>query len=189
MVSQRAKSILTLFGIATVCALFTRFVLIENFRISSDSMSPTLMTGDLVFVWKSAYGLRLPFTNYELVKFRKPTIGEIVAFSLPDQTAKTFVKRVAALEGETVKIHEGKLLVNNQVRADLGPEDKVKDYGPVDIPAGYFFALGDNRTDSIDSRSFGPIPNFCLKGVVSLIWMSINGHGGLRRDRIGIWPK
>jgi signal peptidase I len=203
---------------ATVFALLIRLFLLEDFRIASPSMYPSLITGDLVFVSKFDFNLHLPFSTYEIVRFRSPRRSEIVAFSLPDRGRETYVKRVVAVEGDKVAIQKGVLIINGvpvRYRSFSGtviqPSDKKlhltweetepgikypiqiadrdpgKDYGPVDVPTGHFFALGDNRTESNDSRVWGPIPYSCLNGRVALIWLSLNPQGGLRKGRSGIW--
>jgi len=195
------------FVFATLCALFVRLVLLEGFRITSGSMYPTLFAGDLVFVSKSAFNIHVPFSNFALITLRAPERGEVVVFSLPDQSLETMVKRVVASEGDRVAFQDGTLYVND-VAAQYQPlksrplyvekfpwssypvqkpEQAPKDFGPVEVPKGHFFALGDNRTDSVDSRVWGPIPNSCLKGRVALVWLSISSAGKVIRDRIGLW--
>lgn len=208
--TRKLRSLLGVFFVATLVALAFRFVLLEDFRISSESMYPTLYHGDLVFVSKSAFNVRLPFTTYQLFTVRQPKRGEVVAFSLPESLLDTFVKRVVALEGDNVSIVDGVLKVNNvpaeYQQANEGSEGKIWmeqnpwakypvrldrskkiQYGPVDVPKDHFFALGDNREDSVDSRTWGPIPLSCLKGRVALVWLSVKPAGGLARDRIGLW--
>jgi signal peptidase I len=207
----RFKRYIGTFFWATLVALGVRFFFLEDFRIFSDSMSPTLLSGDLIFVAKSNFNLRIPFSSYEILKFRRPHRGEVVAFALPDHGLETYVKRVVATEGDEVSIREGLLYVNGaRVGYTEGTEaathlrwesidggapypvvwdrGQIPNYGPVQIPQGHFFVLGDNRVKSIDSRSWGPIPYSCLKGKVSLIWLSL-GPEGLRKDRIGRWVR
>lgn len=170
-------------------------------------MSPNILTGDLVFISKSAFNLRLPFSTYEVVKFSRPQRTEVVAFSLPERGTDTFVKRVVGLEGDRIEIKGGVLYLNNSpAEYDLS-ENKdysyetlagrpkyliqtgtaaMSDYGPVDIPKNHFFAMGDNRTESIDSRVWGPVPYSCLKGKVKLVWLSVTS-AGIRPERFGVW--
>jgi signal peptidase I len=216
-VFSRFRSFIFFVGIATLIASLVRLCLLEDFRIASGSMVPSLLSGDLVFVNKFEYNLRLPFANYELAKFRRPKVTDVVAFTLPDRGLETFVKRVVAVEGDKVALRGGIFYVNDRAAAyqpadlptpaGMAPEVKVeweqmegvsrflvvrdlphlKDYGPVDVPPGYFFVMGDNRADSVDSRTWGPIPYSCLKGRVGLIWLSVNPLGDIRRDRVGKW--
>jgi signal peptidase I len=198
------------FGIATFVALFLRLAVVENFRITSESMSPALQPGDLVLVSKYHFNLHLPFSTYEVARFRDPRRGEVVAFSLPDRGMETFVKRVVAIGGDKVALKGGILVVNGVParylvppaaspdtvfevvdgvrypirRADLRME---KDYGPVDVPTGHFFALGDNRAESNDSRTWGPIPYSCLQGKVEVVWLSWDPLRGFHKDRTGTW--
>jgi len=201
------RSLIGLFGTATLVALAFRMFVVEDFRITSDSMAPGLVPGDLVFVSKSAFNLHLPFSTYELIRFRPPMRGEVVAFSLPERGFDTFVKRIAALENDRIHIKKGALYING-TQADYlkNPDGSLvekiggvtypiqnemtptRDYGPVDIPKNHFFALGDNRMASIDSRNWGPVPYSCLKGRVSVVWLSL-GSEGLRRERFGVWVR
>lgn len=173
-------------GIATVAALLVRLVLIEDYRISSDSMVPELLTGDLVFVNKAAYNLRFPFSSFRILSLGDPKPGEVVAFSLPEKVTTTFVKRVVAHGGDTIEIRSGQLL-RNGVTVEGTPLTGAPDYGPIDVPLGHFFVLGDNWKDSIDSRAWGPIPNTCLKGRVGLVWLSVGQGAVLRPKRTGHW--
>lgn len=210
--SINLKKYIRVFFWATCVALGIRFFLIEDYRIFSDSMSPNLLSGDLIFVSKASYNIRLPFSSYEMLKLRRPRRGEVVAFTLPDHTAETYVKRVVANEGDEVSLREGILWVNGKKveytegvtqaahtrweRSDTSATpypvvwepERIANYGPVQVPQGHFFVLGDNRVKSVDSRSWGPVPYSCLKGKVSLIWLSL-GPEGMRRDRMGRWVR
>lgn len=198
-----SKTALKSFLIATLVALGTRFFIFEQFRISSNSMSPNLLKGDLVLVSKSAFSTKLPFTSIELFQTGQPARSDIVAFSVPERGTDTYVKRIVALGGDRVEIKEGVLWINGEMAQYMETSDSeieeswpakntyrikkaenpMPDYGPVDIPKGYFFALGDNRLDSVDSRTWGPIPYSCLKGKVALIWLSVGSSGDLRPQR------
>ncbi|MFM8269398.1 MAG: signal peptidase I [Pseudomonadota bacterium] len=180
------RNISKYFLVATLTALTVRLFIVEDFRISSNSMSPNLLKGDLILVSKSAFNLRLPFSSFELFRTGKPNRSDIVAFSVPEQGTDTYVKRIVALGGDRVEIKDGVLWINGEMAQgeNLPKDEKVlADYGPVDIPADHFFALGDNRSDSVDSRVWGPIPYSCLKGKVALVWLSVSGSGSLRPNR------
>jgi signal peptidase I len=133
----------------------------EPVRIGSDSMRPTLLPGDHVLVDKvSPHGR--DWRRGDRVAFHRPETGELV------------VKRVAGLGGDEVAIEDGVLLVNGhpvaEPYADPGAIDGVY-FGPVRVPSGRVFVLGDNRGNSQDSRTFGPVPERDLEGrVVAVLW-------------------
>lgn len=203
---RRVKSFGKLFFWATLVALSVRLFLLEDYRISSRSMAPTLLPGDLVFISKMAFNIRLPFSTYEVFKFARPVAGDIVAFSVPDRGIETFVKRVIAGEGDRVQIKEGQLIVNgnfarNETNAlgevtEILPnglhhavalgQEPMQDFGPIDVPKNHFFVLGDNRNESVDSRAWGPVPYSCLKGRLGVVWMSLAENGSVRGSRIGL---
>jgi len=200
---QRVSYLIKAFIVATIAALVLRAFVLEAFRIASPSMSPTLLVGDLVFVEKFAFGVRLPFSTYEVVNFRKPSRGEVVAFTLPDRGLDVFVKRVVAVEGDTVEFRAGRLVLNGVeatytakgkafvehhagATMDFPIESKTPDefrFGPVAFPSGHFFALGDNREHSADSRDWGPVPYRCMRGRVGWIAFSVDPDAGIRPGR------
>lgn len=204
---RHVRTFFGIFAVATGVALLVRLFLIEDYRIASDSMYPNLWTGDLVFVSKYDFNVRFPFSSFELATIRRPKRGEVVAFTLPDRGLETFVKRVVALDGDTVQIRNGVVSVNEKASAyETGPNgatvekladgasyaikpdaSKDKDYGPVIVPKDHFFVLGDNRKDSVDSRAWGPVPYSSLKGRVAVVWMSLDADGTLRKGRAGTW--
>lgn len=205
---DRAKFLVSLFLISTFAALLVRFLFVENFRVSSDSMRPNLLSGDLLLVSKFNYALRIPFTSIEFFRFRAPARGEVVVFALPELGMESFVKRVVALEGDTVAIKNGVLSVNGETAGYLEkPEYKgLKeetiagqparwivpqtgtdgDYGPALVPRGHFFVLGDNRGESRDSRRWGPVPMSYVRGKAWIVWLSLGPGGQQRAGRTGL---
>lgn len=197
-------------ALSTFIALMIRAFLIEDYRVTSESMAPNILQGDLVFVTKLDYNLRVPFINYELWGFRRPQRGDIVVFHLPEHPENTLIKRVVGLGGDTVEIRENVLCINSHCAnyensgeefakwEDLSPLNPTSrlvlagtlpthHYGPIVVPKDHFFALGDNRGASEDSRLWGPVPYSCLKGKAKLVWMSIAPGGEIRKDRLGVW--
>ncbi len=165
--------------IALILALLIRTFVIQAFKIPSGSMIPTFEIGDRIFVSKFIYGARIPFTDIRLPALRQPQRGDIIVFASPETPKKDFVKRLIALEGETIEIKDGNILVNG--KAIDGP-DSVKssyyynrgDFGKegsaVKIPEGYYFALGDNSANSRDSRYWGFVPKKNLIGKAILLY-------------------
>ncbi len=131
---------------------------LEPLRVTSQSMSPTLDSGDQVLVDK--------LTG----RWRAPAVGDVVVFRDPVGDALV-VKRVVALAGQTVGLEDGELVVDGAVRhepqVDVSRIDSTY-FGPVPVPRGAVFVLGDNRAESIDSRTYGPIPVDDLVGRVVL---------------------
>ena len=122
----RAKPIWREYGeaiaVAVLLALVARGFVVEAFRIPSGSMAPTLLAGDHVFVWKLAYGVRVPFTRLRAVSLGAPRRGDVVVFEDPRDPAKDLVKRVVGVPGDVVELREQVLYVNGvrQPRAAAG---------------------------------------------------------------------
>jgi signal peptidase I len=99
-----------------VVVLVIRSFLFEPFRIPSGSMTPTLLTGDFIFVNKFAYGLRLPVLNTKIVAVGEPERGDVVVFRLPSDPHENYVKRVVGLPGDVVEYQKAnkRLTINGE---------------------------------------------------------------------------
>ena len=149
------RGVVLLAAVALTVAAVWAFVA-EPFSIPSGSMEPTLRPGDQVLVDKLAYG------------HARPRRGDLAVFSAPD-THEVTLKRVVAVGGDRVAIEDGRLTVNRRPLreryVDYTRVDSVY-FGPVLVPRGSIFTLGDNRADSHDSRDYGPVPVRSLIGKV-----------------------
>jgi signal peptidase I len=121
-------------GVAVLIALFLRAFVVEAFKIPSGSMIPTLQVGDHIFVNKFIYGVRVPFTNIKFgMEYRKPRRGEVIVFIYPKEPDKDFIKRIVAIEGDTVEVRDNQIFINgvgvprSHVDGDCKYEDFVED--------------------------------------------------------------
>jgi signal peptidase I len=118
-------------GTAVLIALFLRAFVVEAFKIPSGSMIPTLQVGDHIFVNKFIYGVRIPFTDTKIGQsIRRPHRGEVIVFIYPKDPEKDFIKRVVAVEGDTVEMREDVLYVNEKPveRVAIDGECAYEDY-------------------------------------------------------------
>ena len=133
-------------------------------RVEGQSMAPTLEDQDRLIVNKLVYRLG------------EPRRGDIVMLYYPLNPDKSFVKRVIAEEGDTVRIVDGLVHVNDvPLGDDFVPEEfrSHDDYGPTVIPEGYAFVMGDHRNNSSDSRHWGFVPKKYIIGKVQVRWWPI----------------
>jgi len=145
-------------GAALLTALLIKTFLLQAFYIPSDSMVPTLVQHDRVLVNKLSYHFH-DIHRGDIVVFERPK-GEV------DPRIKDLIKRVIGLPEETIEARDGKLMVNGRVLDEpyLPKGLQTADFGPVTIPKGHLFVMGDNRGNSKDSRVFGPIPKSLIVG-------------------------
>jgi signal peptidase I len=183
--------------VAFALALFFRQFLVQAFRIPSSSMESTLLVGDFLFVNKFLYGAQVPFTSWRLPALRQPKVGDIIVFKSPTD-GRDFIKRCVAVAGDTLEIRGKVLYVNGRKRDEpytqhtdrgvLLPSQAPRDYmGPLVIPEGHIFMMGDNRDNSHDSRFWGPLEVSRVRGKAMFIYFSIDMHEApfLRATRIG----
>ncbi len=183
--------------VALLLALVIRTFVVQAFKIPSGSMLPTLQIGDHILVNKFLYGPRfeIPLTQMSLGQLpglRKPRPGDVVVFIWPKDRSKDFIKRVVAVEGETIEIRNKQVLVDGQPRDDphaswsAAPHGPGDHYGPFTVPPGHVFVMGDNREQSYDSRFWGPVPLGDIKGQALIIYWSWDGPDRwVRWERIG----
>ena len=128
------------------------------FRVPTGAMEPTIKAGDLVLV------MLWPAEN------TKVGHGDIIVFRDPEKPESLYVKRAVAIEGNTVEIREGNLFLDglpyHEPYVLKSAIDPLETFGPVKVPEGHIFVMGDNRVSSRDSRSFGTLP---LKSVVGWV--------------------
>ena len=133
-------------------------------RVEGHSMAPTLEDQDRLIVNKLAY------------RIGEPRRGDIVMLYYPLNPEKSFVKRVIAEEGDTVRIVDGRVYVNDvPLQDDYVPEEfrSHDDWGPQVIPEGYDFVMGDHRNNSSDSRHWGMVPKKYIIGKVQVRWWPV----------------
>ncbi len=171
------------FIIAIVLALVIRTFVVQAFKIPSGSMLPTLQIGDHILVNKFLYGAELPFTDYHLPGLRAPQHGDIIVFKFPQDDGRDFIKRVIALPGERVEVRGRQVYINDKPLQELyavhldraiqeNPLSPRDSFGPVVVPPGQLFMMGDNRDYSMDSRFWGFLDMKKIKGKAFIIYWS-----------------
>jgi signal peptidase I len=175
--------------IALILALVIRAFLAQAFSIPSGSMQPTLLIGDYLLVNKFSYGIRNPFTNKVMIPIGQPQRGDIAVFIFPQDPTKDYIKRIIGLPGDQIQIINKKVYVNGKLfevpqavfddNLNIpGSEVKRDNFGPVTVPPKSYFAMGDNRDHSYDSRFWGFVPMDDLRGKAMIIYFSWQGHPG-----------
>lgn len=158
--------------IALLAAVLLRLFVVSAYHVTSGSMEDTLLAGDYIFVSKLAY------------EYSPPKIGDVIVFSNPYDPGKDYIKRIVAVGGQTVEVVDKVLVVDGQISpipessknidsrvipAELSPRDN---FGPLVVPEGQYFVLGDNRDDSQDSRFWGCLDKSNIKGKALFIYYS-----------------
>ncbi len=143
---------------ALVVALVVKTFLFQAFYIPSASMAPTLVEDDRVMVNKLSYDVG-DINRGDIVVFERPS-------DTPPSEANDHIKRVTGLAGETIGAEEGQITIDGVPLAGpyLPPSTSTGSFGPVEVPEGHLFVMGDNRNNSGDSRVFGPIPSELVVG-------------------------
>ncbi|MDA8169701.1 MAG: signal peptidase I [Nitrospiraceae bacterium] len=177
---------------ALILALIIRAYVVQAFKIPSGSMIPTLQIGDHILVNKFIYGTRIPFDKNRVLEFEKPQGGDVIVFKYPKDPSRDFIKRVIGVPGDVVEEKDKVVYVNGKplkepyaqhVENDMKPAgyDPRDNFGPVIVPRGSYFVMGDNRDESYDSRYWGFVPFDDIKGKAFIIYWSWNGDSHLPR--------
>lgn len=177
--------------IAILFVNFTRVFVFQAFKIPSGSMEDNLKIGDHIVVNKFIYGPKGNSPLAPLFPLRDIKRGDIIVFRFPEQPDTDFVKRVIGLPGDTVLIRNKKVFINGaaleepyavyddpQVYPDqpaLPEPYRSRDhFGPYSVGPGQYFAMGDNRDHSHDSRYWGPVPRGMIKGRAFMVYWSFD---------------
>jgi signal peptidase I len=135
------------------------FLGIAPFKFVTTSMMPTVHQGDFIMIGPKAYDNKAPQR------------GDLIVFVYPRDPSKRFLMRVVAVEGDTVEIKKKQVLIDGQslqesykIHEDSAVDNSRDNFGPLRIPAGHCFVLGDNRDNSNDSRFWGALPLVNVKG-------------------------
>jgi signal peptidase I len=160
------RDLLIAIGLALVIIVF----LYQPVKVEGTSMAPLLSDQERIFINKFVY------------RFEPIERGDVVVFWYPLDRSKSFIKRVIALPGETVEIRRGVVYVNGKmVQETYVPPQyaDVSDYGPLPVPKGSYFVMGDHRISSNDSRVFGPVPSQFIYGRAVFAYWPVDHFGSL----------
>ena len=207
------------YALAIGVALTIRWAFMEAYVIPSGSMLPALLINDHIFVNKSIYGIRVPFSENWLFEFGKPKRGEVIVFKFPRDKSTFYIKRVIGVPGDKIYYEDGNLFINDKQvprtpASEEGGFSYVRDvdfqrngqlpfetkadfehyieeidgkkydvllrsgsyignsYGPVYVPEGQLFVMGDNRFRSSDSREWDFVPHENILGRAMFVWLS-----------------
>lgn len=144
--------------IAVLLALVVQKFIIRPFVVNGASMDPTFKTGDYLLIDEVTY------------KFREPARGDVVVFKAPPEPTKFFIKRIIGLPGDTItikgstvtivdKYHPKGFVLSESFISHPGSNDMT-----IKVPEDQYFVMGDNRSGSFDSRSWGTLPKANLRG-------------------------
>ena len=184
---------------------------LEAFKIASGSMEHTLFEGDFLLVNKLVYGAGIPGLG-KLPAVHSPRDGDVIVFVFPIDPTRNYVKRIAGSPGDTVEMRGGRLYRNGTPvaeryvqhrtaafdegdtdfrwqaaylvgRSPLAEYHPSRDtWGPLVVPAGNYFVLGDNRDNSSDSRYWGFVPDSLVRGQPVMVYYSYAPDSANRFD-------
>jgi signal peptidase I len=187
--------------IAVVLALFVRTFVFQAFKIPTGSMENNLLIGDHLIVNKMVFAPTASAVERAILPGRDIVRGDVVVFKYPQEPERDFIKRVIGLPGDKLEVRRKQVYINDaaidepyvQHTMALTPEGSVpvgdrrrEDYGPVTVPDGQYFMMGDNRDNSEDSRYWGFLPKHYVKGQALFIYFSFDDRESLTHLFSGI---
>jgi signal peptidase I len=184
--------------VAVIFALFARTFLFQAFQVPTSSMERNILVGDHLIVNKFLFAPGEGGFLSRLLPHRPVRRGDVIVFKFPEDPRRDFIKRVIALPGETVEIRDKVVYVEGTRLSEphvtysddrTWPDDpelpesyRRRDQSrPFTVPPGSYFALGDNRDNSYDSRFWGPVPAANLKGRAMIVYWSYPLEPATRR--------
>jgi len=196
--------------IALVLATVIKTSVVEAYKIPSASMEDTLMIGDFLLANKFVYGVQVPLVGWRLPAIHDPEPGDVFIFVYPGPSERpvNYIKRCIAGPGQTVQVIDKVLYVNGVraqnpalskytnpfIKPNIHPHPRGEDwrsggqpdnFGPYVVPPEHYFAMGDNRDNSSDSRFWGPVPRQNVLGKAMVIhwsWTPDDSSPEIRAD-------
>ena len=145
-------------------------------------METNLLIGDHLLVNKFVYGLHSGFLS-KILPYKEPKRGDVIVFKYPNNTEVAYIKRLIGMPGDVVHMMGHTVYINGQALKEdytryISPESINANYGPYRIPQDQYFAMGDNRDNSLDSRFWGTVPRDYLLGKALVIYWSFETPSG-----------
>lgn len=192
--------------LAVVIALVTRYYLVTSSIVQQKSMYPTLKENERVLLSRIARTIKGEYKRGDIVTFEAPSeikkgvnvdkenpraiynynpksLIEKLMYNVLEFRKVSYIKRVIGLPGERVTIYNGKVYINGRELIedylDENVTTKMVNYNDVVVPEGYVFLMGDNRDESMDSRTFGCVPIEKIEGKVKFRYWPLNKFGGV----------
>lgn len=183
---------------ALLLALLIQWALVKPYRIPSDSMAPTLLSGERVFVdrlgarlgdpsfgqivvFHPSPGAERPVDGQQCAVARAP--GQACVRALPGEAEVTFIKRILGVPGDRLTVVGGHVIRNGRPVAEPYAQqcaEEICNLSSFTVPPGSYFMLGDNRDDSNDSRYWGPVPRSHIIGRAVFKYWPLRRLGGMR---------
>ena len=178
--------------VAVILALFVRTFIVQAFKIPTGSMENNLLIGDHLLVNKFVFAPTMTRLEGAVLPIDPIRRSDIVVFKYPEEPERDFIKRVIGLPGETIELRKKRVYINGTLLDEpyvhyLVPPDEDEGgefdvrvrYGPVTVPPGHYFMMGDNRDNSQDSRYWGFLPQEYVKGRALFVYFSFGEASGL----------
>ena len=176
-------------AIAVILALFIRTFVVQAFKIPTGSMENNLLIGDHLLVNKFVLAPSDTRLERALLPLGEIHRRDVIVFKYPEEPERDFIKRVIGLPGDTLEVRDKRVLINEtpldepyvhylepppapSERSEVTSFDVRDRYGPVTVPEGHYFVMGDNRDNSQDSRYWGFVRRDRIKGKAFLIYWS-----------------
>ena len=211
-VSKIRKEVISIAKIVVVIFAF-KSTIAANYTVPTGSMIPTIAIGDKLFVNKMAYDIRIPFTTINLYTFEDPKPGDVIVFDAPHDPGTNFVKRLIAGPGDLIEVSNGFVRINgNPLKTSIKDNEQILNLlrngglytehlgehtysvQRTNLPQlgeirhklvdNQYFAMGDNRDQSSDSRQWGVVPRENILGKAKFVYFSMDWPT-IRWNRIG----
>jgi signal peptidase I len=182
---------------AIIIAIVIRTFFIQAFKIPTSSMEDTLLINDQIIANKFIYGTTLPWQKHKAWKFTTPKRGDVIIFRYPNDPRMMFIKRCMGLPGDMLQMKDKVLYINGKkldekytyhkdLRIFPGSYAPRDNWGPIGVPDGCIWAMGDNRDMSSDSRFWGFLPYDYLRGKAWIVYWPPSRWRVIKHEKVDV---